>query len=265
VILIGERINGMFKDIRRAIQQGNPEPIREWARRQEAAGADFLDLNVGPAVEDRVPAMKWLVEIVQEVSDVPLCLDSTDYNAIEEGLKLCKRPAMINSVPAEMPKMERVIPMAKEHGAYCIGLAMNDKGIPKNSDDRLALAMELVATADAYGLPMDHLLIDPLILPAYVAQDHGPEVLETIRQVKLLASPAPKTVVGLSNVSQKCVDRSLVNRTFLVMAMACGLDAAIVDVNDDDLVDAVATARILLNQDVYAESYLKVYKNRGVR
>jgi 5-methyltetrahydrofolate corrinoid/iron sulfur protein methyltransferase len=155
--------------------------------------------------------------------------------------------------------------MAKEHGAYCIGLAMSDKGIPKNSEDRLALAMEIVATADAFGLPMDHLLIDPLILPCYVAQDHGPEALETIRQVKLLASPSPKTVVGLSNVSQKCVDRPLVNRTFLTMAMACGLDAAIVDVNDDDLLDAVATARILLNQDVYAESYLKVYKNRGVR
>lgn len=265
MILIGERINGMFKDVRRAIQRQDPGPIHEWAKRQEAAGADFLDVNVGPAVEDRVSAMKWLVETVQEVSDVPLCLDSTDYDAIEEGLKLCKRPAMINSVPAEAPKMERVIPMAKEHGAYCIGLAMNEKGIPKTSDDRLALSMEIVATADAYGLPMDHLLIDPLILPAYVAQDHGPEVLETIRQVKFLASPAPKTVVGLSNISQKCTDRSLVNRIFLVMAMACGLDAAIVEVCDDDLLDAVATARILLNQDVYAESYLKVYKNRGVR
>jgi 5-methyltetrahydrofolate corrinoid/iron sulfur protein methyltransferase len=265
VILIGERINGMFKDVRRAIQQGNPEPVWDWAKRQEAAGADYLDLNVGPAVEDRVTAMKWLVTTVQEVSDLPLCLDSTDYDSIEAGLELCKRPAMINSVPADMPKLERVIPMARDHGAHLIGLAMNEKGIPKNSEDRLALAMEIVAMCDAYGLPMDHLLIDPLILPAYVAQDHGPEVLETIRQVKFLASPSPRTVVGLSNISQKCVDRPLVNRTFLIMAMACGLDAAIVDVDDDDLVDAVATGRILLNQDVYAESYLKVYKNRGVR
>jgi 5-methyltetrahydrofolate corrinoid/iron sulfur protein methyltransferase len=265
LILIGERINGMFKDVRRAIQQQDRGPIVEWARRQAAAGADYLDLNVGPAVEDRVTAMKWLVNTVQEVTEVPLCLDSTDYDAIEAGLELAKRPAMINSVPAEPAKMERVIPMAASHGAYLVGLAMNDKGIPKNAENRLALAMEIVATADAFGLPMDHLFIDPLVLPCYVAQDHGPEVLETIRQVKLLASPPPKTVVGLSNISQKCVDRPLVNRTFLVMAMACGLDAAIVDVGDDDLLDAVATARILLNQDVYAESYLKVYKNRGVR
>ncbi len=265
MILIGERINGMFKDVRRAIQQGNPEPIWDWARRQQAAGADYLDLNVGPAVEDRVTAMKWLVNTVQEVSDVPLCLDSTDYDSIEAGLELCKRPAMINSVPADAPKLERVIPMARDHGAHLIGLAMNERGIPKNAENRLALAMEIVATADAYGLPMDHLLIDPLILPCYVAQDHGPEVLETIRQVKLLATPSPRTVVGLSNMSQKCVDRPLVNRTFLAMGMACGLDAAILDVDDNELMDAVATARILLNQDVYAESYLKVFKNRGVR
>lgn len=260
MIIIGERINGMFQDIAKAIRERDPKPVQEWARKQEENGARYLDINVGPGSKDVVGAMKWLVEVTQEVSDLPLCLDSTKYDAIEEGLKLCKRPAMINSVPAEMPKMERVFAMAAEYNAEVIGLAMNEEGIPKDAESRVALAMELVATADAFGVPIDSLYIDPLVLPCNVAQDHGPEVFETLRQIKLLADPPPKTVIGLSNVSQGTKNRELINRTFAVMAMANGLDAAIADANDDELMEAVATARILLNMDIYCDSYVDVFK-----
>ncbi len=263
MILIGERINGMFKDIRRAVKRRDPEPVREWAIKQGTAGADYLDVNVGPASDAPVEAMTWLVETVQEVSDVPLCLDSTNYDAIEAGLKLCKKPAMINSCPADRPKVERVFPMARDYGAKLIGLTMDQKGIPKDSDARSALAMELVAAADEFGFPLEDLLIDPLILPVNVAQDHAVEVLNTIRTVKMLSSPPPKTVLGLSNVSQNAVHRSLVNRVFMVMAMEAGLDAAILDVDDEEMLDCIATARILLNQEIYAESYLNVFKSRG--
>jgi 5-methyltetrahydrofolate corrinoid/iron sulfur protein methyltransferase len=139
---------------------------------------------------------------------------------------------------------------------------MNEKGIPKNSENRVALAMELVAAADEFGLHMEDLYIDPLILPVNVAQDHVPEVLEAIRQLKMLADPAPKAVLGLSNVSQKSPDRPLINRTYLAMAMACGLDAAIADANDDALMEAAATAEILLNQSIYCDSYVKVFRTR---
>ncbi len=262
MILVGERINGMFRDIRRAIRDKDPGPVQHWAKRQEEAGADYLDVNVGPAAEDPVEAMKWLVQVVQEVTEVPLCLDSTNYDAIEAGLRLCKKAAIINSVPADRPKIERVFPMAKEYGAKVIGLTMDRKGIPKDAEARTALAMEIVAAADEFGFPIEDLFIDPLVLPVNVAQDHGPEVLETIRQVKNLASPPPKTIIGLSNVSQKAVHRSLVDRTFVAMAMAAGLDAAILNLDDDALLDTIATARILLNQDVYADSYLKVFRSR---
>jgi len=263
MILIGERINGMFRDIGKAVKTKDPEPVKEWARKQDEAGADYLDVNVGPAAEDAVDAMKWLVETIQGVTDVPLCLDSTNYDAIEAGLKICDRPAMINSVPAVREKIERVFPMAKEYGAKLIGLTMDKKGIPLNAENRTALAMELVAAADEFGFPLDDLLVDPLILPVNVAQEHGVEVLETIRSVKTLSSPPPKTVVGLSNVSQNSVNRPLVDRTFMVMAMASGLDAAILNVCDDDLMDSIATARILLGQEVYADSYLKVFRKRS--
>ena len=207
--------------------------------------------------------MEWLVEKTQEVSELPLCLDSTKYDAIEAGLKLCKNPAMINSVPAEMPKMERVFAMAAEYGAEVIGLTMNEEGIPKDADSRIGFAAELVATADAFGISPDMLYIDPLVLPCNVAQDHGPEVLRTLREIKLISDPAPKTVVGLSNVSQGTKNRELINRTFAVMAMANGLDAGIVDANDDELMAAIASARIILNMDIYCDSYVDVFIQRN--
>ena len=263
MIIIGERINGMFTDIAKAISERDPAAVHEWARKQEESGAHYLDINVGPGSTEPVEAMKWLVEKTQEVTDLPLCLDSTKYDAIEAGLQVCKKPAMINSVPAEMPKMERVFSIAAEHDAEVIGLAMNEEGIPKDSESRIALAMELVATADAFGVPTDSLYIDPLVLPCNVGQDHGPEVFETLRQVKMLADPPPKTTVGLSNISQGGVkNRELVNRVFAVMAMANGLDSAIADACDEELIEAVATARIILNMDIYCDSYIDVFKQQ---
>jgi len=264
VIIIGERINGMFKDIGDALKNKDPKPLQHWALKQEEGGAHFLDVNSGPAIpkEERPEAYEWMVKVIQEVSNLPLCLDSTNYDAIEAGLKHLKRPGMINSVPAERPKIERVFPMAVDFNAAVIGLTMDKVGIPLNAENRIAFAMELVAAADEFGLPMEDLYIDPLILPCNVAQDHSPEVLEAIRMVKTLSNPAPKTVLGLSNVSQKAPDRHLINRTYMAMAMAAGLDAAIVDANDDDLVATAATAEILLNKSIYCDSYIKVFKSR---
>ena len=260
MIIIGERINGMFKDIARAIKDKDPKPVHEWARKQEENGSHYLDINVGPSSPAPVEAMQWLVEVTQEVSDLPLALDSTKYDAIEAGLKLCKRPAMINSVPAEAAKMERVFSMAAQYDAEVIGLAMNEEGIPKDAESRVALAMELVATADAFGVSPDKLYIDPLVLPCNVAQDHGKEVFETLRQIKMLSDPPPKTTVGLSNISQGTKNRELINRVFAVMAMANGLDSAICDANDEELMAAVASARIIMNLDIYCDSYVDVFK-----
>lgn len=262
MFIIGERINGMFKDIAQAIRDGDPRPIQEWARKQEAGGARYLDINTGPTAKDQVKTMRWLVEKTQEVSNLPLALDSTNYDAIEAGLEICKRPAMINSVPAEWAKMERVFTMAVKYNAAVIGLAMNEQGIPKDADTRVALAMELVATADSYGIPMEDIYIDPLVLPCNVGQDHGPEVMKTLRQVKLLADPAPRTVVGLSNISQGTKNRELINRIFAAMGVANGLDAAVADACDQELIEAIATARIVMNLDIYCDSYVDIYRKQ---
>ncbi|HHW43309.1 methyltetrahydrofolate--corrinoid methyltransferase [Desulfofundulus thermobenzoicus] len=264
MILIGERINGMFKDIREAILNKDPEPIRYWARRQYENCAAYLDINTGPTVEpkDQPAVMEWLVKIAQETVPLPCCIDSTNPEAIEAGLAVHKGKAMINSTSADQWKMDIYFPMAKKYNAAIIGLAMNEKGVPKSAADRAALAMELVVNADAHGIPMEDLYIDPLMLPCNVAQDHGLEVLEALRQIKMLADPAPRTTMGLSNASQRCTNRHLINRTFLIMSMAVGLDSAIADLEDQELLDAVAAANILLNKDIYCDSFLKTFRQR---
>ncbi|MCK8827373.1 methyltetrahydrofolate cobalamin methyltransferase [Natroniella acetigena] len=260
MIIIGERINGMFNDIGEAIKNQDPTAIQEWAVKQLEAGANYLDANVGPAVEDSPEVMKWLVEVIQDEVDAPVCIDTTNVDAMEAALEVHKGTAMINSVTAEPSKLEAILPLVKEYEAEVIGLAMDKTGVPKDSATRTAKAMEIVANVDAHGIPMEDLYVDPLILPVNVAQDHAPEVLETIKQVKLLADPAPKTVLGLSNVSQNCTNMGLINRTFLVMAMAAGLDAAIMEANDQEMLDSIATAEIILNNDIYCDSFLKQFR-----
>ncbi|MCK8816883.1 methyltetrahydrofolate cobalamin methyltransferase [Natroniella sulfidigena] len=260
MIIIGERINGMFNDIGEAIKNQDPTAIQKWAVKQIEAGSHYLDANVGPAVEDSPEVMKWLVEVIQDEVDAPVCLDTTNVDAMEAGLEVHKGTAMINSVTAEPSKLEAILPLVKEYDAEVIGLAMDKSGVPKDAATRTAKAMEIVANVDAHGIPMEDLYIDPLILPVNVAQDHAPEVLESIQQVKKLADPAPKTVLGLSNVSQNCTNMGLINRTFMVMAMAVGLDAAIMEANDQEMLDSIATAEIILNNDVYCDSFLQQFR-----
>ncbi len=263
MIVIGERINGLWRDVRKGIQNRDPAPIHEWAKKQAEAGAHYLDVNTGPAVDDPENVMGWLVETTQEVVDLPVCVDAAKIVAIEAGLKAHKkgRP-LINSTIGERKMMEQIFGLAKEYNAKVICLAMNEKGVPKDAQDRLNIALEIVATADELGIPSSDLFIDPLVLPVNVAQDHAPEVLETLRQVKLV-DPNLKTVVGLSNISQRAKHKHLISRVFAVMAMAAGLDAAIMDANDEVMMDSIMTARLLLNSEIYADSYLEMAKQKS--
>ncbi|SMC84009.1 methyltetrahydrofolate cobalamin methyltransferase [Sporomusa malonica] len=263
MILIGERINGMFKDIGKAVREHDPKPLQEWAVKQKEGGAHYLDVNTGPNSEDQTVDLPWMVKTVMEVSDLPLAIDTTDYDAMEAALIAYGKPgALINSIGCEQEKIDRVFPMAAKYQADVVCLCISKSGIPKSAEERVALAMEFVANAEVYGLQPDNLFIDPIILPVNVAQEHAVEALETIRQIKLLSNPAPLTTIGLSNVSQKTPHRPLLNRTFAVMAMTAGLDSAILDANDDMMVDAIASARVILNKDIYCDSYAKVFRQR---
>jgi len=262
MFVIGERINGMFKDVAEAIKEGDKTTIQDLARKQIGAGADALDVNVGPGAEDPLRAMEWLVNTIGEVTDVPLAIDTPKFEVMEAGLRLCKSKAIINSTSGDREKLDKLLPLAKRYNASIIGLTMNKSGIPQTAESRAEIAAQIVTCAQEYGIDMNELYIDGVILPVNVAQDHSREVLETIRECKLLCDPPPRTILGLSNVSQKTLDRSLVNRTYLAMAIASGLDAAILDPLDNDLMNSMITAELLMGKQIYCDNYLEAYKKK---
>lgn len=262
MFIIGELINGMSADIAAAIKQKNKAVIEKCALDQVASGADALDINCGPASKDPLNDMPWLVETVQKVVDKPLALDSSKPQVIEAGLAVAKNKVIINSTTADAQKLEVLIPLAKKYHTGLIGLTISSKGIPQNKDQRLELAAGIVAACLDQGFAVDELYLDPIVMPVNVAQAQMRDILESIREFKVISDPPPKTVVGLSNVSQGAVARNLVNRTFLTMALAFGLDAAILDPLDKDLVDALITAELVLNKNIYCDSYLEAYRRK---
>ncbi len=252
----------MYDNIGKAIKQKDKLTIQKCALEQIQLGADALDVNCGPASKEPISDIQWLVEAIQEVTDKPLALDSSKPKVIEAGLKVAKNKAIINSVTADPDKLDILLPLAKQHNAKLIGLTISAKGIPQNKDQRLELAATIVATCADKGFPIEDLYLDPIVLPVNVAQAQMKDVLESIREFKIISEPPPKTIVGLSNVSQGTSVRSLINRTFLTMAVAFGLDAAILDPKDSHLMDALITAELILNKQIYCDSFLEAYTKR---
>ena len=262
MLIIGELINGMYKEIGKAIKEKNKTVIQRCALEQIKAGADALDVNCGPASKQPLSDIQWLVQVVQEVTDKPLALDSSRPQVIESGLKVIRNKAIINSTTADPEKLDILVPLAKQYNAKLIGLAISSKGIPQNKDQRLELAAAIVADCSDKGFSIDDLYLDPVVLPVNVAQAQMRDVLESLHEFKIISEPPPRTIVGLSNVSQGTNVRSLINRTFLTMAVAFGLDAAILDPKDSDLMDALITAELILNKQIYCDSYLEAYHKK---
>jgi 5-methyltetrahydrofolate corrinoid/iron sulfur protein methyltransferase len=257
MFIVGERINGMFRSVARAIRERDAAAIADLARRQVEAGAHALDINTGPTSDDPAEVMTWLVQTVQEAVDVPLSIDSPRPQVIAAGLRACRRRAIINSTTGAREKLDALVPLAAQFDAGLIALTIDERGIPRNAAARSEIALAIVARALEEGLATDRLYLDPIVLPVNAAQDQCREALEAIGTFRTLCEPAPHVIVGLSNVSQGAPNRSLLNRTYLVMAMAMGLDAAVMDPLDRDLIEAARTAGVLLNQEIYCDGYLQ--------
>lgn len=257
-MVISERINGLFKTIGRAIDGRDKAAIQEAVRRQVECGADALDLNIGPGRGDEGPeTMRWLVETVQEVTDLPLCIDSPGMKTMEAGLAASRNPTIINSTTAEASKMEKLFPLAAKYGSDIICLTMDERGVPNDADSRAEMAMLMMTTGMEHGVMPEKMLLDPLVLPTCAAQDQGRKVIDALRMFRTLNDPAPRTVVGLSNISNGAADRPLINRTFFAMLAGAGLTAAILDPEDRDMADVIKTSDILLNEKLYCDGYLR--------
>jgi 5-methyltetrahydrofolate corrinoid/iron sulfur protein methyltransferase len=257
--IIGENIHIISPSVKEAVAERDIKFFQDLAVKQVEAGADVLDLNIGPQKKAGHEIMPWLVKGVQEVVDVPVSLDTTNLVAIEEGLKVSKSQCIINSTSAEEERLEKVPPVAKQYGAKIIALTMGKGGIPVGAEERVNIALDkLIPRAIELDIAMEDLLIDPLVLTVSGCQEYCPECVEAVRILKVAGDPPPMTNVGLSNVSNAVPRemRPLLNRTYCVMLMAVGVDYAILDPLDEDLKefirifnerdDSTAVSRLLL-------------------
>jgi len=259
MLIIGERINATRKRIREAVLARDAELIGNEARLQVAAGAQVIDCNGG--VEGREPeSLCWLVETVQGVVDVPICLDSADPEALRRALPLCRQRPMVNSVTDERARLAAVVPLVREHDADVVALCMSGSGTPAGADDRVATASRLVEAITAQGVDAARIWIDPCVFPIGTATEHGPSVLEAVRRIRA-AHPDSHATAGVSNVSFGLPVRKLLNKTFLLMLIGCGLDAAIVDATEEGLVAGIRAAEALAGRDEYCQGYITAYRD----
>ncbi len=257
--LIGERINPAGKKkLAEALKAGDLEMVRKEALAQAQAGADILDINVGTFGVDEVTLLPLAVKAVIDTIDIPLCLDSADPKALEAALKVYKGKPLINSVTGEEHSLAKVLPLVKEYGAAVIGLVQDDKGIPKDSERRVAVAHKLVERAETVGIAREDIIIDCLTFAVGADPSSGPAVIEAIRRIK--AELGVNLTLGASNVSFGLPDRDLLNSAFVVMAVAAGVTCLIVDVAQ--VRPAILAADLMLGRDRRARRYIEAYRQR---
>ncbi len=243
MLIIGEKINVISNEIGGAMRERNPGPIQDMAKAQVDAGANLLDINIGPAKKDGAQLMPWLVETVQGVVDVPLSLDTTNAIAMEEGLKVHKGMALINSASGAPDRLHSMLGLAEKYNANVIGLTMTEKGIPRDANERMVIACDIMMAAQEHNITPERIFFDPLILPISVAQNQAMEGVESIRMFKQLNDPPFRTTVGLSNISNNTPDKTkaVLDRAYLILLVEAGLDSAIMDPFDEELMTTAKT------------------------
>jgi 5-methyltetrahydrofolate corrinoid/iron sulfur protein methyltransferase len=260
---IGENIHIISPKVKEAIKERDGGFFVDLARQQQEAGADVLDLNIGPQKKSGPEIVDWLVDVMQEaVPGMTLSFDTTNLAAIETGLKKVGSNAIVNSSSAEEERMATVPPLAAKYDAKLIALCMEKSGIPVSADARVGIAMEhLIPRAEEVGIPMENLFVDPLSLTVSGCQEYVPEAIEAVRMIKMVADPPPMTTIGLSNTSNQVPHemRPLINRVYLVMLMGVGLDSAIIDPLDEKLMETITAVESRDDSTPVNALYLKLH------
>lgn len=254
--IIGEKINGTRKRVAAAIADRDDAHIGALAVAQTDAGAAWLDVNAGTHPAREPDDLVWLIETIQSIVDTPLVIDSANPAAIERGLEVAARTPMINSISGEPIRLSGILPLVAESGAQVVALAMDDNGIPSNAPARMEIVRKLItATRDA-GVPDDDVYVDPLVMTVATDTDSALVSLDTMRLIRD-EYPAVHMTVGLSNVSFGLPARALVNRGFLTLAMAAGLDTAIADPTDRELRAQTLATDLLLGRDRHCLGFVR--------
>jgi len=257
-VIIGEKINPTGnKKLGAALQEGNLDMVKQLAERQVAWGADILDVNVGVPGLDEVSLIARVVEAVSQVVNVPLCIDSGKAEILTAGLKASHGKPLVNSVNAEEKQLSSILPVVKERGAAVIGLTIDDNGIPKTAEERVAAADKIIERAAKLGIPANDIIIDPLVMT--VGSD-SKAALVTLQTIDLLHKEFGVNInLGASNVSFGLPDRLTVNHTFLAMAIQAGATCSITD--PIKLGSTIRASDLLLGRDDYAARYIKYFRN----
>ena len=243
--VIGENLNVINKKIGRAFKEKDPQPIREMAEAETKAEVDYIDINLGPARKGGEELMTWVVETVQEVTDTPLCLDTSNISAMEAGLKVCKSQAIMNSIMVRPERYEAMLPICAEHNAHMVALMWGPTGMARDANERAELTTELLASAMALGIPMKHIWVDPIITPVNIQQEqlmNNLEFFEMLPDIVEALDPETgpiKSTNGLSNISNGNAEhlRPILNQAYMCMLARKGMYSSIVDAFDPVIMD----------------------------
>ncbi len=239
MLLVGESLNVISTKIGKALKEREKGPIQEEAQFQKEAGMDYIDINIGPAKKDGHELMPWVVEAVQEVvDDVPLYLDTSNIDAIAAALPVCKVTPVINSIMARPERYEKMVPLAVEHNADFVALMWGPEGLPRDENERAALAVELIYFANEAGIPNEKIWVDGIVTPVNIQQ---PQLISLMNFQMMLEEIAPgaKSTCGLSNISNGPPEhlRPILNQTYMIMLDNCGMVSVIADPRDQTLID----------------------------
>jgi len=260
MLIIGEKLSIIARRVREAMLNRDRGPIQEIAEAQWKAGAGMIDANIGPAEEGGEGLMEWMVTTIQEAVPLPVCLDTTNYKAIDAGLRVHNNErgrALINSTSND-PERFGMLELAAKYNAQVIGLTVGRGGLPADAEERAAIAAEIMARAMEYGIALEDLYLDPLVLQVATSQDHALKVINAVKMFQELNDPPMKTVAGLSNISNGCPKalRPILNRYYLALLMHAGLTAAIADAHE--VMETVKTIEVIIGRTLYAHSYLEM-------
>jgi 5-methyltetrahydrofolate--homocysteine methyltransferase len=260
MIIIGEKINGSIPSMAKAIAEKDEARICQLAKQQSEAGASFLDVCASVPEAEEPAVLEWLLGLVQGASDTPIAIDSPSAASIAKVFPLVKKPGLINSVSMEGDKVDTIFPLIAGTDWECICLLSDDTGIPKSSGDRLRVFDNLMKKAEQYKIPASHLHIDPLIEMLCTSEDGIKMVTDTIREVKR-QYPDIHVTGGASNISFNLPARKFINRAFIILAMEAGMDSAILDPLNKDMMGLLYATEALLGRDDYCMEYIGAYRD----
>ena len=259
MLIVAERINSSRKPIFQAIEAKDGDFIRSEARAQAKAGAHYIGVNAGSFPEREAEYLCWLVEIVQEATELPICIDSPNPEAVAAAMEVLRRPTMINSVSPEEKRLAGMLPLVKKHKAKVVALCEEGASHVPSAEDKVRVAGQLIKTLTQEGIPLDDIYIDPLVYPLATDTRSALSTLNAIEAI-MRSFPGVHTICAISNVSFGLPLRRLLNRTFLVAAMFHGLGATILDPTDRELMASIVAAETLLGKDEYCLKYIEAYQ-----